>query len=212
MPIITSIKSQKNKNRVNIYLDNKFGFGIDLDNFVLLKLKIGQELTDNEITKIIKKSEFQKILEKLYKFATLRPRSVKEITDYLSRKKVSKVIWSDLFSPLKNYHLVDDTAFARWWVDQRQTYSPKSLRVLIQELRLKGISKEIIQDTLQDSQIDEKDIALSHLQKRRLHWQALPEEKRPQKMLEYLIRQGFTFEVAGKAVKAYNMTEDDKVN
>ena len=53
--IITSIKQQKNKNRVNVYLDNEFGFGIDLDNFVLLHLKVNQELSAQEVEEIVKK-------------------------------------------------------------------------------------------------------------------------------------------------------------
>ena len=65
MPVITSIKPQRNKKRSNIYLDGKFGFGLDLDNFVKLGLKVEQELSDKEIAGIVKEAEFQKILEKL---------------------------------------------------------------------------------------------------------------------------------------------------
>ena len=64
MPVITGIKQQKNKNRVNVYLDDEFGFGIDLDNFVLLHLKVDQELTDAEVEEIVKKAEFQKTWDK----------------------------------------------------------------------------------------------------------------------------------------------------
>jgi len=40
MPVITSIKAQKNQKRVNIYLDGKFSFGLDLENFMKLQLKV----------------------------------------------------------------------------------------------------------------------------------------------------------------------------
>jgi regulatory protein len=79
MPQVSDIKPQKNKKRVNIYLDGKFAFGIDLDNLVKLDLKVEQELSDEEVADIIKKAEFQKTLDKLLRFATLRPRSEKEI-------------------------------------------------------------------------------------------------------------------------------------
>ncbi len=82
MPVITAIKQQKKKDRVNVYLDNKFGFGIDLDNFVLLNLKVDRELTEKEVQEIVKKAEFQKIFDKLLRFAMVRPRSGKEIMDY----------------------------------------------------------------------------------------------------------------------------------
>ena len=53
MSIITAIKSQKNNKRVNVYLDNAFGFGIDLENFVKAGLKVDQELSDKEIEEIV---------------------------------------------------------------------------------------------------------------------------------------------------------------
>src|SRR3990167_6032933 len=130
MPIITSIKQQRNKNRVNVYLDDKFGFGIDLDNFVLLHLKVDQELTDKEVEEIVKKAEFQKTLDKLLRFATLRPRSKKEIKDYFKRKKVHESLYEELFNRLNRLELIDDEEFAKWWVDQRQNFKPKAVRVL----------------------------------------------------------------------------------
>jgi len=68
MPQITAIKPQKNQKRVNIYLDDKFGFGLDLENFLKLGLKVEQELSDAEVAEIIKKAEFQKTYDKVCKF------------------------------------------------------------------------------------------------------------------------------------------------
>jgi regulatory protein len=211
VPVITSIKQQKKKDRVNIYLDNKFGFGIDLDNFVVLNLKLGQELTQNEIDEIIKKAEFQKTLDKLFKFAMIRPRSEKEIKDRLYRKKVPDVIHKDLFLKLKYFELLDDVKFAKWWVETRQSYQPKSKRILINELKIKGINQNIIDDILSENIIDEEKIAKEMLIKRENHWKAIDAHKLKQKMLEYLIRKGFDFGVAQKATKAYNTEEDERV-
>lgn len=204
MPQITSIKQQKNKNRINVYLDNKFGFGIDLDNFVILNLKVNQELNETEIKKIIKTSEFQKTLDKLLRFVMIRPRSEKEIRGYLSRKKVSFLIWKDLFSTLKNYDLLDDEKFAKWWVDSRQEFSPKPIKVLFGELKLKGIKKEIVEKVLEQTGINEEKIAGNLLEKRRLHWKNIPKNKLSQKMLEYLVRKGFDFKIAKTVIKEYN--------
>ena len=73
MPIITSIKPQKNGKRVNIYLDEEFGFGLDLENFVKLGLKVEQKLSEDEVEEIVKKAEFQKVYDKILRFASLRP-------------------------------------------------------------------------------------------------------------------------------------------
>src|SRR3972149_6548743 len=134
MPVITSIKQQKNKNRVNVYLDDKFGFGIDLDNFVILGLKVNQELSEKEVAEIVKKAEFQKTLDKLLRFATLRPRSEKEIKDYFKRKKVHESLHEELTNRLNRLELIDDEKFAKWWIEQRQNFKPKPKRILNQEL------------------------------------------------------------------------------
>src|SRR4030042_2523623 len=130
MSVITSIKPQKNNKRVNIYLDGKFGFGIDLENFVKLGLKVEQSLEDEEIKKIIKKAEFQKTYDYLLKFAMLRPRSEKEIKDWFRRKKTPERLYEDLFSKLKELDLIDDEKFAMWWVEQRLAFRNKFKRDL----------------------------------------------------------------------------------
>lgn len=210
MATITSIKQQKKKDRVNVYLDDKFGFGIDLDNFVLLGLRVGQELDEKQIEEIVKKSEFQKTLEKILRFGMVRPRSEKEFRDWLFRKKISEVMYSDLFSKLKNFELMDDEKFARWWIETRQEFNPKSKRVLEFELTKKGIEKEIIRKVLNQNVIDEAKIAINLLKKKKIHWDNLLSEKKKLKMVEYLVRNGFNFEIAKNVARDYNTKEDDK--
>lgn len=211
MAAITSIKQQKKKDRVNVYLDGKFGFGIDLDNFVILNLRIGQELSETEVEKIIGKADFQKTLEKLLNFMMIRSRSEKEVRDWLYRKKVAETMHKDLFIKVKNLDLLDDTKFAKWWVETRQLFRPKPKRILEMELRKKGISKEIIAEVLSETQVDEGKIASNLLQKRSVYWKRVEKGKLKQKMTEYLVRKGFGFEIAKNAVKDYNNHEDDKI-
>lgn len=198
MPVITSIKQQKNKNRVNVYLDDKFGFGIDLDNFVLLHLKVNQELTENEVEEIVKKAEFQKTLDKLLRFATVRPRSEKEVTDYFRRKEVHPSLHDKLFEKLKHFELVDDEKFAKWWVEQRQTFKPKAKRVLQMELRQKGIPKEIIDEVLESTIVDEEKMAKELLEKKAYKWKNLPPREARMKKTQYLAGKGFSWEIIEK--------------
>ena len=201
MPIITSIKSQKKKERVNVYLDNKFGFGIDLENFVILGLKVDQEVTEIEIEKIVKKAEFQKTLDKLLRFATLRPRSEGEINNYLRRKKVHESMHSQLFDRLNHLELIDDEKFAKWWVEQRQAFRPKPKRILSNELRVKGINSEIIKKVVGEEEIDEEKMAKDLIEKRAYKWKNFEGFELKQKMSQYLAQKGFTWEIVEKVVK-----------
>lgn len=198
MPTVTRIKPQKNKKRVNVYLDNKFAFGLDLDNLATLNLRVGTEFTEEEIEKIIKKAEFQKTLDKLLRFATLRPRSEKEINDWLRKHKVHKSIHKELFNRLKRLELQDDGKFAKWWVDQRIQFKFKSRRELIYELRSKGIDKNTIEDVLADAEIDEEKAAKKLLEKKKYRWEKLPRLEARKKMSEFLGRKGFGWDTIRK--------------
>lgn len=200
MPIITSIKPQRNGKRVNIYLDGKFGFGIDLENFVVLDLKVEQELTEQEVIVIVKKAEFQKTFDKLLKFATLRPRSVKEVNDWFKRRRVHESLQPELFNRLKRYGLVNDREFAKWWVGQRIEFKSKSKKEITYELRNKGVSKNTIEEVLGETKIDEVKMARELLEKKTYKWRGLPAREARQKMSRYLFSKGFTWEVIEKVV------------
>lgn len=201
MPVVTSIKPQRNGKRVNVYLDGKFGFGIDLDNFVRLGLRVEQELTEDEIEKIVKKAEFQKTCDKLLKFATLRLRSEKEINDWLKRKKVHESLYKDLISRLTNLDLVDDEKFARWWVEQRMSFRPKPKRILRQELKIKGINENVIADVLESITLDETKMVKELIEKKSYRWKNLPKNILRLKMSEFLARKGFAWDIIEKVTK-----------
>ena len=201
MPVITSIKPQKNNKRLNIYIDNKFAFGLDLDNFVKFHLKVDQELDEKQINKIIKEAEFKKILDKLLNFATLRPRSEKEIKDYLKRKKSPESITEELFKRLNSLELIDDTKFAKWWVEQRQSFSPKTKRVLGNELRIKGIDRETIKEILEETEIDEVKLAKKLIKNKMYKWERFDPKIKKQKISQYLAGKGFDWNVIQDVLK-----------
>ncbi len=200
MPVITSIKAQKNQKRVNIFLDGKFSFGLDLENFMKLHLKVEQELNEEQIKEIIKKAEFQKTLDNLLKFTTLRPRSEKEIKDYLKRKKVHESLNTELFSRLNRLDLVDDFKFAKWWVNQRVEFKKKSIKDISFELKQKGVDSRTIKNILDDSGIDEIKIVKEILEKKKYKWERYDNETKKQKITQYLLGKGFSWGIISKVV------------
>lgn len=203
MSIISAIKQQKNKNRVSIYLDGKFGFGIDLENYVKLNLKVEQNLSEEEIEKIKNTADFVKVFNNLLRFVTLRPRSKKEILDWLKRKKVPESFHNRLFTKLNRLDLIGDEKFARWWVGQRLAFRPKSQRIMKQELRMKGINREIVEKVLAETKIDEGKIAKSLLDKKEYRWKKLVGLKKKKKMAEFLARKGFGWGVIREALDSF---------
>ncbi len=202
MPRITKISQQNNKNRVNLFLDGKFAFALDLENFVKLGLKVGLELNEVEVQKITSEGEFSQVFQKLLNFATLRPRSYKEVSDWLKRKKVRESFQKKLINKLKKLDLLDDARFARWWVEERREFRPRSKKALYSELFKKGIDKNIIKQTLEETGIDEISLAKRDLEKRKTKWTKYTDiYERKQKQMEYLARKGYGWDVIKKVVE-----------
>lgn len=201
MPVITSVKPQKNGRRVNVSLDGRFGFGIDLENLVTLGLKVDQEYSQGEIEKIIKKAEFQKVQDKLINFAMVRPRSEKEVRDWFRRKKIHESMWEDLKKKLLRLELLDDYKFALWWVEQRASFRPKGKRALELELYQKGIAKDTISEVLSLSPIDEEKIARELLKKSAPKWKRYAKNKVYVKKAEFLGRKGIGWDTIKKVLK-----------
>jgi len=195
---VTSLRPQRNNRRINVYLDGKFAFGIDLDNLVKFGIKIEKEFSRQDLDKIIHEAEFAKTYNKFLNFATLRLRSEQELFNWLKRKKVPVTIYKKLFNRLKRLGLVDDMKFAKWWIEQRLEFRLKSKKELKYELRQKGIDKNVITEVLVESAINEGEIAKKLLAKRRF--------KDTQKAFAYLARKGFDFNTI-KSVLKYDLGE-----
>lgn len=201
MPRITKISQQKNKNRVNIYLDYKFGFGLDLENFLKHNLKVGQELTEDEIEKVKAKGDLAKLSEKLLQFAYARPRSRWEIENWFYRKKVGERFRSKLIKKLKKLELIDDQKFAEWWIRQRTEFRPRSIQELTSELVKKKVDKSVINKALENAELDEVSLARRMLEKQKHKWEEIENDKqRFQKMSQYLARKGYGWDVIKKAI------------
>jgi regulatory protein len=202
VPQITAVKPQKNKKRVNIYLDGKFGFGIDYENFIKLGLKVEQELNEADIEKIIKEAEYAKIKDKIIRYATIRPRSKKEVEVWMIKKKVHASIKKDLFRMLKKLELLDDSAFATWWIKQRLDFKPRGKKALFSELMKKGVDRKIIKEELSKITIDEASLAKELVKRRSYKWEKYKGEKRSKKIQDYLARKGFNWDVVKQVVES----------
>lgn len=143
----------------------------------------------------------QKIYDRVFRLVSIRPRSVKEIKSWLSRKKIGEKSGQEVIDRLIKLELLDDRKFAEWWVEQRTNFSPRGRKILHYELRVKGMSKDIIEEVLDKAGIDEEKIASDLLEKKSSRWKDLPADVARQKISEFLARKGFSWEVVKKVLK-----------
>lgn len=205
---VTKITPQKfRKNLFNIYLDKKFAFALNGDELFKSHLKLGSQISSEDAQKFIKIKKEIDLTDSLYRFISFRPRSEKEVRDYFKKKKVEPSEIEKLIEKAKSLNLLNDLDFAKWWLEQRQTFRPKGPRLLKVELKQKGISDEIINNVLsQQNSQTEFQTALALAKKKQPHYKNLPILEQKQKLLGFLLRRGFDFDTAKEAITKLNST------
>ena len=192
MQEITALTRQKrNPDRINVFLDGEFAFG--LAEIAAARLQVGQKVTPDEIAAIQAVDSLEKAKQSAYKYLSYRPRSIAEVERNLRDKKYDEMVISQVVERLQELQLLDDSAFARFWVEQRDTFKPRSAMALRQELMQKGVARDVIDDVLAD--VDETAVARKAAATRFNRWQHLPEDEFRKKMGGFLQRRGFSYGV-----------------
>lgn len=190
---ITAIKAQiKNTERVSVYLDGKYSFSLTQSQLLEHKLHSGMELSEADLEKLQKASDYGKLLERVLNYVMIRPRSIREVRDYLWRKKADPDIGESIIQRLQARGYLGDAAFAKSWVRSRQLTKPISKRRLQAELIQKGVASELIEQAISgDSEYDELEALREIIAKKRKQSRYQDE----QKLMQYLARQGFSYDV-----------------
>jgi len=199
MRTVTAIEAQKkNTQRVNVYLDDQFAFG--LARITAAWLRVGQALSEEKIASLQAEDAREAAAQQALLFLSYRARSTDEVRRNLARHEFAEDVIDDTLSRLERAGLVGDELFARAWVENRNTFRPRGRRALTMELRQKGISEAVIGATLAES-ADEETLALEAARKhaRRLEGLDWPEFRA--KLAGHLSRRGFSYEVIASATK-----------
>jgi regulatory protein len=166
---ITAIKQAvKDKNRAHIYVDDEYLFTLYIDFIIENGLKIGLEISEDDVEKLKSEDAVKKLYNKSLSFIARRQRSEKEIRDYLAKKlythklKPEDVDLEPIIDKLKSYKFIDDEEFAKLWINSRikKGVGPKKLFL---ELLQKGVNKEIINPLLDEIDQENSDEAKEKL-------------------------------------------------
>ncbi len=197
MAKITGLKVQKrNKDRVNMYLDGEFAFG--LSRIVAAWLHTGQELSDEKIAELQAQDNVEVALQRALNFLSYRVRSEKEVRQNLKKHKYDQAVIDEIIERLVRGKLVDDQNFAELWVENRSEFRPRGSRMLRSELRQKGISDRMIEGALSD--LDETNLALKAARKKSRRYRDLEQDEFRKKLYGFLARRGFHYGVISEVV------------
>ncbi len=223
MPKVTQIEPQKSSyakaserhgiRRFNVYLDGEFAFGADEDLVVNRRLVVGKKILPEDLQKILFEAEAGKLMERMYRWFSIRQHSEKEVRDYFrvknaefrvkEKEQISELAVESLVESLKKKGMINDLEFARAWTEARRKSKQKGLKAIKAELFQKGIDKEIIEEVIsgQVTGYSEEDLARQALEKKMKVWKNLEPQELKRKAFEYLARKGFEYEVVKEVVE-----------
>jgi len=200
MKTITAIEPQKaQKGRVNLFLDGAFAFSISIPLATTAGLQEGQKLSPAEIDKLKNAELFHRSLASALKYLSPRPRSEAEMRARLRRHGYDMEIIQQVIAKLKEQKLVDDTVFAQFWRESRESFKPRSRRFIEAELRQKGVDAETISETT--AGFDDEMGAYKAAQKKAISLSGLDYPVFRKRLGTFLRQRGFSYELVNQTIE-----------
>jgi regulatory protein len=192
--------SPRRKGRVHIYLDGKFLASVDAMTIAMYRLSVGQTMSPAVLADLERDAVLTRFVDRALRFLGFRPRSEAELRAYLRRQEATPEQVEAVLADLRRQKLVDDEAFAQFWRESRDRFSPRGEGALRSELRAKGVASDIVAEVMPDA--DEEDALAMRAAERQLRTiRALPWPDFRTKLLGYLQRRGFRYEVANRTAR-----------
>ena len=197
--IISTIERQKRRQRVSVYGDEgRFAFALALHLAQDAGLHTGLELSQAQVDALQEADARHSAYEAALRLLSYRPRSEKEMRRRLGRRGIGLRLIDETVRQLRERGYLDDKAFARFWTETREATSPRSRRLIAQELRAQGVDAEMAAAATV-SVADEE--AAYRAASRRLHaFRGLDYETFRRRLGGFLVRRGFSYEVARRTM------------
>ena len=200
MAKITALRFGKGRSKkVNVSLDGRHAFNLELDVVIKERLKVGQEISAAQVEALKKAGYQQRCYNAAARLLGYRPRSEHEMKQRLNQHGFDNDTIRAVLARLKEQGLVDDGNFARFWRDNRQSFSPRSQWLIRVELRQKGVPDEIINQVV--SSIDDAGNAYLTAKKKAVSLTITDYQDFRRRLGEYLKRRGFNYSVIIKTIE-----------
>ena len=194
MSKVTALRIRRNREkRVNMFLDGKFAFSLEAEVATKEGIQVGQELSANQIEALAKSDHFHRGLNAAVRYLSYRPRSEAELRVRLRQHDFDGSTQEAIITWLKEQGLIDDMAFAQFWKENRESFSPRSQRLTQLELRRKGIANNIVDQVV--TTIDDDDSAYQAAIRKARSLSQSDYQGFRHRLGEYLKRRGFSYQV-----------------
>lgn len=190
--VITGIEQQKkNSNRVNIYLDEEFAFG--LHKYIAIGLKVGDVIDDTRILQLQTEDSIEETYQRGLRLLNFRARSEHEMRSRLQKYGYDEGVIEQAIVRLTEKGYLNDQQFAEDWVENRTTFRPRGRTLLRLELQQKKLNKDQIESAINDLP-DEAEMARKAAGKYCTKLKGLDEQTFKKRLYGFLSRRGFHYE------------------
>lgn len=198
MSLITKIEPQaKNKDRVNIFLDDEFKLGCSLELAMLNHLKVNTEISDEQLEKLVFENEKGQALNKAVTLLGKNLKTRRQMRTYLNDKGYSKNIVDYVIDKLSEYNYINDINYATIYVKSVKNKYGK-LKI-INNLRQKGISEKDIDEVMQEFESDTQSIltlAQKYMKNKEINQDNMA------KLYRHLLSKGFGYDEVNSVLRS----------
>jgi regulatory protein len=201
---ITALQPQtNNQDRINLFVDDQFLLGVSALIVLQMGLRVGQELSPDQIEQLGEEEALQQASNRALNFLSFRPRSREEVRRYLRKKETPPELIDAVMQRLDDLDLINDQSFTEFWVESRERSNPKGAQALKNELRMKGVKRELVDELVTDEQDEERALRAGRKKAAMLARQSDMDFKTFRARLgPFLQRRGFSYQVTTHAVHA----------
>jgi regulatory protein len=203
--VVTALvpRAGRREQEVDLFIDGQFC--ARLLSLTAAQLAQGQELSQEQVEALLQDDEANRAQERALRLLEHRPRSRAELEKRLRQAGFAPAAIAKALERLARVGLVDDHAFARYWVEQRLAFRPRSTRALRYELRAQGVNPEAIAAALQSVDDTRAALELARAQRRR---EAEDESAYRRRLAALLRRRGFSYGTVRAVLEAISKDKE----
>ena len=209
---VTNMKSQvRDPERVSVFVDGAFSFGISLEIALADGVRVGEVLDTDRVRALVAKDEVGRATGAALNLFARRPRSTQEVRTRLKQRGFAEPAVDEALTRLEGWNYIDDADFARYWVENREANRPRGKRLLEQELRHKGVDREVARTAIDAAEPDEFAAALDLANAKLRSYSNLEPQVARRRLAGFLGRRGYGFDVIGPVLRrVFDEDESDE--
>jgi regulatory protein len=197
--VTSLVAAGHNGDRVDVYVDGEWAVRVSQTQLISAGLYTGLRLTASQWSDLLDTAAEENAYNRALNYLSYRPRSSREIAQNLQSRGIDHQVVGRVLERLEKAGFLDDEQFAEFWIANRGQFSPRGKRALKQELFQKGLSREVIERSLEDLP-DQVELAQRAARRRLRSVESCDRATFHNKLLGFLNRRGFDYQASREAV------------